>query len=177
MDVPCSEKLMRHALAVFCIVAGAAGCGGGDGGVDLDNDVPAQPDTLFSFLKDGGYKGFASESKAHPSSGPHSGDVRVFLNPALAESLGAGNAAHPRGAAAVKELGLKGDGGAVRLGRLRQDGRRQPGRRRDLLVRDLRYDRWLEPAVFWPGRRHLQELPRRRRRFLFVGVPAELILI
>lgn len=97
---------MRHALAVIAIVFSASGCGDGGDGEDLDNDVPATQDALFEFLRAGQYKDFVAESAQHPSSGPHSGDVRVFLNPALDASLKAKNTSHPKGAAAVKELGL-----------------------------------------------------------------------
>lgn len=87
--------------------AGAATSSGGTGGAVSEGDVPAEQDALFAYLKAGEYKSFASESAAHPSSGPHSGDVRVFVNPLLDASLAAGNTAHPRGAACVKELGVK----------------------------------------------------------------------
>lgn len=99
---------MRHALAVIALVISASACGngGGDGGGDLENDVPAEQDALFEFLQAGQYKDFVAETTQHASSGPHSGDVRVFLNPALDASLKAENTMHPKGAAAVKELGL-----------------------------------------------------------------------
>ena len=60
---------------------------------------------MLSYLQAGSYLGFASESKVHPSTGPHGGTgVRTFVNQALLASLTAGSAEHPAGAAAVKEL-------------------------------------------------------------------------
>lgn len=73
-----------------------------------DTGAPGSPPTeeaaLAAWLAAGHYKGWPSESGPHPSTGPHFGDVRTFLNPALLDSLEAGNDAHPKGAAAVKEL-------------------------------------------------------------------------
>jgi hypothetical protein len=66
--------------------------------------VPTERDALEAWLSEGSYLGWASESAPHPSAGPHFGTVRVFLNDALFESLDAGMAEHPAGAAAVKEL-------------------------------------------------------------------------
>lgn len=95
-------------MALFLAAAlAASGCGGDGGEPLLDNDVPADPDALFEFLSSGEYTKFASESAAHASEGPHDGDVRVFLNPALEDSLAAGNGSHPKGAAAIKELGVQ----------------------------------------------------------------------
>lgn len=66
--------------------------------------VPTTRDELFAYLQGGGYRGFARESAVHASAGPHGGSVLTFINGALERSLAAGNAAHPKGAAAVKEL-------------------------------------------------------------------------
>lgn len=82
-----------------------AGAGGADG------EVPTGA-ALLAFLQNGGYLEFEAESARHPSTGPHFGDVRTFVNPPLAQSLAEGAPAHPVGAAAVKEL--FGDGPAVR---------------------------------------------------------------
>lgn len=68
------------------------------------NRVPTSGVDLFAWLQAGRYRGFAAESGVHASAGPHGGGVRTFLNDVLAESLAAGAAAHPTGAAAVKEL-------------------------------------------------------------------------
>lgn len=65
--------------------------------------VPTSREELFKYLQSGAYKSFSHESKPHPSQGPH-GTVLTYLNPTLDGSLKANNAAHPVGAAAVKEL-------------------------------------------------------------------------
>lgn len=68
-------------------------------------DVPPTGSAaLLPWLKAGGYAGWMAESAPHQSAGPHFGQVRVFVNPTLASSLGAGSAGHPPDAAAVKEL-------------------------------------------------------------------------
>jgi hypothetical protein len=84
--------------------SGAGGSTSGAGGSDGATDVPASTEALFAFLKAGKYLGFAKESGIHPSTGPHFGNVRTYINPALAASLAAGNKEHPIRAAAVKEL-------------------------------------------------------------------------
>ena len=66
--------------------------------------VPTDASTLFAWLRAGRYRGFARESAVHATAGPHGGSVLTFVNAALAQSLAAGNASHPAGAAAVKEL-------------------------------------------------------------------------
>jgi len=71
------------------------------GGSDL---VPTSSAELFAYLQRGAYRGFAHESGVHASAGPHGGSVLTFVNGALERSLAAGNAAHPAGAAAVKEF-------------------------------------------------------------------------
>lgn len=96
---------MRHVLALTTIAFLASGCGApADPG---DGLVPAEQNALFEFLKAREYATFASEPAAHPSTGPHSGDVRVFLDPVLEASLKAGNTTHPQWAAAVKELDVQ----------------------------------------------------------------------
>jgi len=74
----------------------------------VDSAVPVTKDVLFSYLQAGSYKDFAAqESGQHPSRGPHTKigwPVRVFLDPRLDASLKAGNATHPAGSAAVKEM-------------------------------------------------------------------------
>ena len=60
---------------------------------------------VFQWLAGKNYAGFASDSRVHPSStGPVHGDVKIFFNKKLADSMAAGNASHPIGAMAVKEL-------------------------------------------------------------------------
>jgi hypothetical protein len=89
---------------------GSAGSGasGGTGGTSSASaeDVPTEKDAIFAYLKARKYKDFAAESAAHASAGPHAGGVRVFVNAALDDSLKAKNPAHPKGAAAVKELNV-----------------------------------------------------------------------
>lgn len=67
-------------------------------------DPPLSHDSLFQWLKDGNYKSWVSESEKHPSAGPHPQAVIAYLNASLNESMAVGNASHPQGAAAVKEL-------------------------------------------------------------------------
>ena len=66
---------------------------------------------LFAWLQKGGYKNYKAESAVHPSSsGPAvHGDVRTFVNDKLAQSMQAGNAEHPVGSVAVKELHKDGE--------------------------------------------------------------------
>jgi hypothetical protein len=78
------------------------GCGGDDGG-SSDGSVPTEADALFAFLQGQSYRNWTAESTPHASSGPH-GVVHTYVNDTLAKSLAAGSAAHPKGAAAVKEL-------------------------------------------------------------------------
>lgn len=79
--------------------AGDAPTTGGDPG-----DPPTEEAALAAWLAAGHYKAWPSESGLHPSTGPHFGDVRTFVNPPLLDSLTAAASAHPKGAAAVKEL-------------------------------------------------------------------------
>ncbi|MBL4674404.1 MAG: cytochrome P460 family protein [Arenicella sp.] len=73
-------------------------------------EIPLDKDELFQFLTEGKYKDFAASESIHPSAGPHSikgtyGEpVRAFLNQVMVDSLNAGNADHPKGAAIVKEM-------------------------------------------------------------------------
>ncbi|PCC66732.1 hypothetical protein SAMN02745121_00537 [Nannocystis exedens] len=72
-------------------------------------DVDLLPPTdsaeqLEAWLAAGAYLTWPAESQIHASAGPHGGNVRTFVNPALAESLAAADAMHPEGAASVKEL-------------------------------------------------------------------------
>jgi len=66
--------------------------------------VPTSAAELLAWLQQGNYLGWAAESAAHPSGGPHQLTVRTYINDFLYDSLSLGNTAHPRGAAAVKEL-------------------------------------------------------------------------
>jgi hypothetical protein len=64
---------------------------------------------LVPWLEAGTYLGWAAESGIHPSTGPHFGDVRTFVNAPLIDALQAGATEHPVGAATVKELYANGD--------------------------------------------------------------------
>ena len=70
--------------------------------------VPTDKDELFRYLRSGAYKDFAAqETGQHATRGPHTNigwPVRVFLDPVLDGSLAAGNATHPLGSSAVKEM-------------------------------------------------------------------------
>lgn len=65
--------------------------------------VPSEEDALNEFLVASGYTSFEAEAAVHASIGPH-GQVRIFYNDLLAQSLRAANTEHPVGAAVVKEL-------------------------------------------------------------------------
>jgi len=65
---------------------------------------PTDSAALLGWLQAGGYRKWARESSPHKSLGPHPVQVVAYLNPPLDKSLAAGAAAHPKGAAAVKEL-------------------------------------------------------------------------
>ncbi|MBK8263073.1 MAG: hypothetical protein IPK80_17255 [Nannocystis sp.] len=83
--------------------AGTTGAGG-------DELPPTESkEQLLAWLESGAYDGWAAESKIHPSTGPHGGQVRTFLNAALNKSLSDGASVHPEGAASVKELWGQGD--------------------------------------------------------------------
>ena len=71
--------------------------------------VPTESAALIDWLEGGEYASWEAETGPHPSTGPHFGAVRTFVDPCLAESLDAGDATHPIGAAAVKELYADGD--------------------------------------------------------------------
>lgn len=106
------------ALALFLVtVVACEGEGGGGSQVPADvaplpeDSPPIDASALRTWLEAGSYAGWPAEAAIHDSAGPHFGGVRTFLNPALSDSLAAGAAEHPRGAAAVKEL--FGDGQTV----------------------------------------------------------------
>jgi hypothetical protein len=61
-------------------------------------------DALETWLAGGAYKQWAVESQVHPSSGPHAGNVRTYVNAIALQSLADGNLEHPQDAATVKEL-------------------------------------------------------------------------
>lgn len=61
-------------------------------------------EVLEAWLAEGSYKNWAAESGIHPSTGPHAGNVRTFVNDVALASLAADNAEHPKDSATVKEL-------------------------------------------------------------------------
>lgn len=61
-------------------------------------------DALQPWLIAGSYRAWSHEAKRHPSAGPHSEAVITYLSPSLEASLRDKAKAHPRNAAAVKEL-------------------------------------------------------------------------
>ncbi len=77
-----------------------ADCAGSSG----ESAVPSTPAALQTWLRTRAYTCWARESAAHPSAGPHGGNVRVYLNGALDRSLADGADEHPPGSVAVKEL-------------------------------------------------------------------------
>jgi hypothetical protein len=111
---------MRHHLIASLLVC--AGCGSDDGATDDEpttaadatvasmtgggstDEPPTNEADLVAWLQAGNYTGWAAESGVHPSTGPHFGDVRTFVNDPLIASLQAGEAPHPAGSATVKEL-------------------------------------------------------------------------
>lgn len=89
----------------------SSGAGGGDSSAAQCEEVPTSRAALEAWLADANnYLDFEAESEPHPSTGPHFGAVRTFVNDCLAESLAAGNDEHPLGSASVKELFGSGGG-------------------------------------------------------------------
>ncbi|MBX7097462.1 MAG: hypothetical protein K1X89_07110 [Myxococcaceae bacterium] len=86
--------------------SGLRDAGGADAGERLDAGAPLDTSEagLVAFFKTQGYRAWRAEAAPHPSAGPHSGQVRTFVNDALSASLQAGASSHPRGSVAVKEL-------------------------------------------------------------------------
>lgn len=77
-------------------------------GSSLD-PIPAESEALLPWLQAESYRGWPAESAIHPSAGPHFGNVRTWVHPALLASLEQPATSHPMGAAAVKELYGGGD--------------------------------------------------------------------
>ena len=65
---------------------------------------PTEAAALLKWLQSGAYKAWPKESAPHRSMGAHQTLVLTYISPALDKSLGGKAAAHPKGAAAVKEL-------------------------------------------------------------------------
>lgn len=95
------EQSQSHKKMDEAAMQAAAGAMGG--GEIKTADEYAQ--RVFKWLAEGNYKNFKSDSAVHPSStGAVHGDVKIFFNDKLAESMTAGNKTHPIGAMSVKEL-------------------------------------------------------------------------
>jgi len=71
--------------------------------LDEGGAVPATANDLNAWLQEKRYTCWARESAVHPSTGPHGGNVRTYLNASLSASLPTTND-HEQGAVAVKEL-------------------------------------------------------------------------
>jgi hypothetical protein len=91
---------MKRALFALAIAVNGLflGCSGSE---ETSSVVSEEFQTI---IEDGSYRTWKSESKVHPSTGPHGGNVRTYVNDSLFASLSAGNAEHPKGSIAVKEL-------------------------------------------------------------------------
>lgn len=87
---------------------------GSDASTAPDASVPACPDQgsvnlaspskLQAWLRTRAYQCWEQESAVHASKGPHSGNVKTYLNDALYGSFEEKAVEHPTGAIAVKEL-------------------------------------------------------------------------
>ncbi|MEQ9320899.1 MAG: hypothetical protein RIF41_17185 [Polyangiaceae bacterium] len=88
------------------------GVGGTGAGGMAACDIPTTTAEVEAFLAGGSYTSFTAESAPHDSAGPHFGNVRVFVNDLLFDSLEAGGGNHPVCSAAIKEL--YGSGATVR---------------------------------------------------------------
>lgn len=66
--------------------------------------IPTSGPEMLAWLQAGNYLDWMRESALHPSRGPHAQQVLTYINDPLLASLEAGNASHPAGSAAVKEL-------------------------------------------------------------------------
>jgi hypothetical protein len=85
--------------------AGASDGGSSDAGVvDAGSGLDHSSAGLTAFVRAGSYKAWRAEAAVHPSTGPHGGNVRTYVNDLLYASLKAGNTTHPAGSATVKEL-------------------------------------------------------------------------
>jgi hypothetical protein len=94
----CAAAPTRTASAAVTPTATATSLPGGN-----DQLPPANRDQLVPWLQAGSYLGWRAEGR-RPGSQPHFNVVRTFVNDALFASLDGNTAAHPQGAAAVKEL-------------------------------------------------------------------------
>ncbi len=87
-----------------------AGCPGTTAGCP-SAERPEEVEEALAAIEDESYLDWEGEPEPHPPIGnsPHPGEVRTFFNAALADSMGAGNAEHPVGSAAIKESWMNGE--------------------------------------------------------------------
>ena len=101
---------MRAPWLLLCLSA----CGTGA--------MPSGRDALVEFAKSGEYLTWKAEPSPHQSTGPHGGDVRMFVNDALYASLKSGATTHPNGSVAVKALFTDGVRSGWAIDLKREDG-------------------------------------------------------
>lgn len=94
--MPRLARLSALLLLSLCLAAPSVRAQAGEG-------PPTEAAALLKWLQAGAYKAWPKESAPHRSMGAHQTLVLTYLSPALDKSL-EGKAAHPTGAAAVKEL-------------------------------------------------------------------------
>lgn len=103
------KRTRQRLLNVLTVALIALGCSDKDSGAldvpagEQHEGPPVDSEQLTDWLSSGRYEGYASEPSVHASSGPH-GYVRVFFNDLLQSSRLVGDASHPIGSAAVKEM-------------------------------------------------------------------------
>lgn len=83
-------------LTLLLLLAGASGCGAPE---QAEDEIPTD---VQAWLAADGHGQWEAESQVFATS--EFGAARVYVNGALAASLASGDARHPRGAAAVREL-------------------------------------------------------------------------
>jgi hypothetical protein len=102
----CTRYRLPKVLIVALLVLGCSDKGSNDAKVSGDGEHEAPPGDsaqLADWLSARRYEGYTSEASVHASSGPHA-YVKVFFDELLQGSLLAGEASHPVGSTAVKEM-------------------------------------------------------------------------
>jgi hypothetical protein len=95
---------MSHRAGLAALLALALGLATPSVRAQTGDVPPTAAPALLKWLQAGAYKAWPKESAPHRSMGAHQTLVRTYINPALDTSLAGKAAAHPKGAAAVKEL-------------------------------------------------------------------------
>lgn len=93
--------MTRRLSALLCLAVGFAASSAQAQAGDVP---PTEAAALLKWLQAGAYKAWPRESAPHRSMGSHQTLVLTHISPALDKSLAGKAAAHPKGAAAVKEL-------------------------------------------------------------------------